>query len=114
MYDVKVEKRIRSSARASGRVAAGIGSSLEIAVGWFPHRLEQFIRGFLGGQSGERAVRRRPEAGENRLEKRITLRTRIIPVYVLELTIGEWSEGRKEGKGEREREKEGKNETEEV
>jgi len=65
MHNAEVEKRIgSSSAWASGRVAAGISSSLEIAVGWFPHRLEQFIRGFLAGQSGERAARRRPDAGE--------------------------------------------------
>lgn len=56
-------RRRRIGARASGRVAAGIGSSLEIAVGWLPHRLGRFIRGFLGGRSGERATRRRLETG---------------------------------------------------
>lgn len=62
-------RRRRIDARASGRVAAGIGSSLEIAVGWLPHRLGRFIRGFLGGRSGERATRRRLETGpkEDRL-----------------------------------------------
>lgn len=54
-------RRRRIGARASGRVAAGIGSSLEIAVGWLPHRLGRFIRGSLGGRSGERATRRRLE-----------------------------------------------------
>lgn len=61
--EVENRRRRRIDARASGRVAAGIGSSLEIAVGWLPHRLGRFIRGSLGGRSGERATRRRLETG---------------------------------------------------
>ena len=38
-----------------GRLAAGIGSSLEIAAGWLPHRLGGFIRGFRA-QSGVRYI----------------------------------------------------------
>lgn len=69
-------RRRRIGARASGRVAAGIGSSLEIAVGWLPHRLGRFIRGFLGGRSGERATRRRLETGPE--EDRLIARNREI------------------------------------
>lgn len=58
------QRREEEATQASGRVTAGIGSSLEIAVGWLPHRLERFIRGFLGGRSGERATQQRPETGE--------------------------------------------------
>lgn len=47
------EEVAREAWRVSGRVAAGIGSSLEIAAGWLPHRLGGFIRGFRA-QSGER------------------------------------------------------------
>ncbi|KOC64848.1 hypothetical protein WH47_00351 [Habropoda laboriosa] len=49
------EEGRREAWRVSGRVAAGIGSSLEIAAGWLPHRLGGFIRGFRA-QSGERYI----------------------------------------------------------
>lgn len=76
-------RRRRIGARASGRVAAGIGSSLEIAVGWLPHRLGRFIRGFLGGRSGERATRRRPETGPEKDCLIVGNRAIVFPFYAL-------------------------------
>lgn len=53
--DEEEEEAAAKTWRASGRLAAGIGSSLEIAAGWLPHRLGGFIRGFRA-QSGERYI----------------------------------------------------------
>lgn len=100
------KRRRRSGARASGRVAAGIGSSLEIAVGWLPHRLGQFIRGFLGGRSGERPTTSAGRRGRSsrsfslRTERERSSRTRkpIVSFYVLRLTI-EGGERKRESRG---------------
>lgn len=100
--EVENRRRRRIGARASGRVAAGIGSSLEIAVGWLPHRLGRFIRGSLGGRSGERATRRHPQTGPEEDRLIVGNRAIVFPFYALRPMYNL----RGEGGGERKKEKE--------